>query len=480
MESNIAHSETLRKDAFGWLTVVFLVIATNGPLTTLVGGVPIGIAMGNGIGLPGSYLLVGILYLLFAAGFTAMSGHVRNAGAFYAYVAHGLGRPLGIGAAFMAISSYNAITLVCYAMIGFFISLALSEHFGVVVPWWVGALGAILVVHYFAYRDIQFSGRVLFLLMLCEVAIIVGFDARVIAHGGGVGRFGLAPFAPSNVFVDGFGPSLAFVVSSYMGFETTAIYAEEVREPSKAIPRATYAAIVIIMLLYTVSVWLMMSAYGFSAVLTQAAKDPGNLWFNITASLMGPAAADVTGVLMLTSLLAALVSFNNTTVRYWFTLGREGVAWRWLARVHPVQKTPHVAATLQTGMMMLFTIFCAALTLDPMQVIVPYLAVPSAVGIVAVQALTGIAVIAFFWRDARDVSLWRRTVAPALSVVGLTACLYQMIVHVTAMTGSDTLVVRLLPWLTPCVALLGVGFAYWLKHARPMIYSRLGELLNET
>jgi hypothetical protein len=45
--------------------VVALVVATNGPLTTLVSWVPLGIAMGNGIGLPGSYVVVGALYLIF-------------------------------------------------------------------------------------------------------------------------------------------------------------------------------------------------------------------------------------------------------------------------------------------------------------------------------------------------------------------------------------------------------------------------------
>ena len=38
--------------------------------------------LGSGPGVPGTFLLVGVLYLLFSAGFTAMSGFV-NAGGFY-------------------------------------------------------------------------------------------------------------------------------------------------------------------------------------------------------------------------------------------------------------------------------------------------------------------------------------------------------------------------------------------------------------
>ncbi|MGG7575379.1 hypothetical protein [Streptomyces sirii] len=41
---------------------------------------------------PLGYLLSGLLLIVFAAGFTAMSRHVRNAGAFHASIGRGLGR----------------------------------------------------------------------------------------------------------------------------------------------------------------------------------------------------------------------------------------------------------------------------------------------------------------------------------------------------------------------------------------------------
>jgi len=40
-----------------------------------------------------------------------MSRHITNTGAFYAYVTKGLGRPLGLGSASLAIFGYNAIQL---------------------------------------------------------------------------------------------------------------------------------------------------------------------------------------------------------------------------------------------------------------------------------------------------------------------------------------------------------------------------------
>ena len=50
MTTKLSEQQALRKNALGLLSIVFLVIATNGPLTALVGAVPVSIAMGNGVG----------------------------------------------------------------------------------------------------------------------------------------------------------------------------------------------------------------------------------------------------------------------------------------------------------------------------------------------------------------------------------------------------------------------------------------------
>jgi amino acid transporter len=459
--------------------VVALVVATNGPLTTLVSWVPLGIAMGNGIGLPGSYVVVGVLYLIFAVGFTAMSGYIRNAGAFYAYVAHGLGRPLGTGAAFMAILAYVACTLICYAAVGFFLALAATQHFGLVIPWWLCALVTAAVVHYFAYRDIEFNGRVLLVLMTAEVLAIVCFDWGAAASAVHSATLTAATFAPHNVFVPGFGPSIVFVVSSYMGFETTAIYSEEVHRPETAIPKATYAAIVIITILYAGSAALLIDVYGTHQVLVHAAENPGTLWFDMSERVVGPVLTDITSVLLITSLLAALISFNNATVRYWFALGRDGILWQRLATIHPKQKSAYIAGWWQSAMIVTAILVSATLHADPMRSVAPCMGIIASVGIAAVQLLTSLAVFAFFQREGHRISTWRAIVAPGISALCLCYLIYQMVVHVELLVGFEAVWVKLLPWITAVTGVIGVSFAYYLKVARPSVYSRWGQTLRE-
>ena len=76
MTADTHAADTLRKNALGAPHIVFFVIAAAAPLTAVVGVTPAAFQLGNGPGVPGTFLLVGGLYLLFAAGFTAMSGFV--------------------------------------------------------------------------------------------------------------------------------------------------------------------------------------------------------------------------------------------------------------------------------------------------------------------------------------------------------------------------------------------------------------------
>jgi len=60
---------SLRKGRIGVIGIVFFVIAAAAPLVGMTGAVPVAIVLGNGAGVPGAYLLVAIILLLFSVGF---------------------------------------------------------------------------------------------------------------------------------------------------------------------------------------------------------------------------------------------------------------------------------------------------------------------------------------------------------------------------------------------------------------------------
>ena len=89
----------LRPDAIGVWHIVFFVMAAAAPLAVVVGVTPYAFAFGNGTGVPMTFILVGLMYVLFSVGFTAMSAHIGAAVSFYPYISAGLGKPLGVGGA---------------------------------------------------------------------------------------------------------------------------------------------------------------------------------------------------------------------------------------------------------------------------------------------------------------------------------------------------------------------------------------------
>jgi amino acid transporter len=186
----------LRREAVGVAHVVFFVVAAAAPLTAVVGVTPAAFAFGNGPGVPGTFLLVGVLYLLFSVGFTTMNRFVASAGGFYPYITAGLGRPLGVAGALIALATYSAIDIAVYGMFGFFSNAIVTSHGGPDVAWWIFAFGLGAAVYLCGKRNIAFSGTVLGVCMIAEIAILLLLGATILMTGGALNRSASRRSAP--------------------------------------------------------------------------------------------------------------------------------------------------------------------------------------------------------------------------------------------------------------------------------------------
>jgi amino acid transporter len=470
--------ERLHKGSIGVTQIVAFVVAAAAPLTTVVGATPAAFALGNGVGVPGTFLIAGLMYLAFSIGCAAMGRHITNAGAFYAYVANGLGKPLGVGCAFIAIVAYNAVQVAIYGMFGFFLNDAIARHHDVNVPWWLLALACACIVHFCGARQVEFSARLLTILMLCEIAIVVLLDLAVLARGGAPNGLSAASFTPSAVSGPGLGIALVFVLGSYLGFEATAIFSEEARNPARTIARATYIAVLLITAFYAFSTWAITQAWGESRIVEQAAKDPAGLWFAQCQRLLGSFARETMNVLMLTSLFASILSFHNTISRYFYALGREEVLWKRLAHTSPRFQCPDAAGKLQTAIAIVVIVSFAASRADPFKIVFSWMSALASIGILSVQILVSLAVIAFFAKDPRDTAVTQRLIAPAISMVALAACLALVIRNLDVLSGSDSNLVVLLPAIPPVAGFLGILAAWRLKRRYPSRYHALGRAVS--
>lgn len=473
MDTSTTSSNVLQRDALGVIAIVFFVMAAAAPLTAIVGAAPLAFSLGNGAGAPAAYVIAGIIYLIFSAGFVAMSRYVGSAGAFYVLVVHGLGPSWGIAAGAMTLLTYEAIQLAIFAWFGVIVSGLLTDV-GLTVPWWLCTAFGIGVVNICAGRNIQFTGRILSFFMLGEILVLTILDLAILFSGGGPEGINFESFQVSNVFAPGLGISLLFAVASFLGFEATVIFAEEARDAKRTIPRATYIAVVLISIFYGLSAWCMVLAHGASSIKDVATTQAANLFPNTATSVVGPWLTWMMNAFLLTSLLACVLSFQSTICRYLFAWGREGLLPSMLASLHAKHKSPIVANHVQSGIALLIIFASVVLQLDPYTILYSWLAAASAIGILAVQILVAFSVIGYFYRNTRDATLWQRLGSPILSALALAGCLALAMQNLPLLAGSESNVVWLLPCAFVVAGLAGLGRARYLARNEPQKYAALG------
>ncbi|MDH4438866.1 MAG: APC family permease [Rhizobium sp.] len=466
-------TDRLAKNSVGLAHIVFFVVAAAAPLTAVVGATPAAFAFGNGAGVPGAFVLAGILYLLFSVGFTAMSRHVGGAGAFYTYITHGIGKPAGVGGALMALVTYSAVQIAVYGLFGLFMAGAMAPI--VELPWWVWSFAALLIVHVCGQRNIAFSGAILGVCMIAEIAILLLLDIGIVLAGGGPEGFGVTSFSPATVFAPGLGVSLVFVVGSYIGFEATAIFGEEAENPEKTIPRATYVAVLLITGFYAFSTWAIVQFYGPAAVQPTAAAGLEGFYFAATDTILGPWASQVMNILLITSLFACILSFHNTLNRYFFALGREGLAFKLLGKVHPMHGSPYVAGMLQSAIAAIVLVLFILAGADPYTIVFSWMSALAVIGILVVQALVSVAIILFFRKVETTHGVWTTVIAPALGLIGLLGALALVIANLSLLSGSESLIVKSFPYLIVLIGLIGAAFAMQIRKAKPELYASLGK-----
>jgi amino acid transporter len=457
----------------GILDLVSIVLAYAAPVVVVSAFIPYVIVF-DGIGAPFVFLVSTALLLLFAVGFTTMTRYLSIPGAFYAYVTAGLGRAPGLGAALLAIFGYLLLGFCTLPQIGLNGDALAKLVGGPHIDWYWYALAMLGLCGVLAHHQIDLSAKVLTFAMGCEVLIVLVFDLVVGAKGGAQG-IPLSPFTWTSFTSGSIGIGVLFAVTCFLGFEATAVFREEVREPNRTIPKATYLAVLLIGGFYVLAAWMIVAAYGTPYAAKAANNDPTGMFSSAMIRYVGAAGNDVTRVLIFTSLFSALLSAQNVLARYFYNLGVDGVLPKVLSRVHPRHNSPYVANFVVTAIWVLTGIVFAKLGTDPSLL---YGAVAGVGGfaLLIVMTMTSLAVVIFFRRASHinDSTIWHTVLAPLASLIGMASVVVLAIKNFPLLIGgSETLAVAL-QVLTWGVLLVGIAMAGYYRVARPEVYRRIG------
>lgn len=472
----MTNNNSLKQGSLGLFTVIFFVVAAASPLTGVVGALPVTFFIGNGVGVPSVFIMAGLLLLLFSFGFVTMSKYVVNAGAFYAYIVQGVGVRSGLGGLSIALLAYTAIQLAVSAMFGFFTDEFVRSHWGIEIPWWVYAILMQMLVVFLGVNKVEIGGKVLGLILLLEVGIVLLLDFFITKN---TATLTFNSFSP-HIFLDGnLGISLVFAICSFIGFEATAIYSEECKDPQKTVARATIIAVCIITVFYAITSWALIQSIGEQKLVEVAAANPGLLVYNIAENYLGSWAIELMSLLLITSLFAATQAFHNSLARYLFTMSRDGLVWSKMAKIHPRNNTPYISSLVQGGFIIAILAIAAVFAMDPMVDVFAWGSVIASMAILILQIGVSIAVINFFRKNKQlKAPLWSTLIAPLLALIGMAIVLVLVIQNLGTLSGSESPLIQIIPWFVFGCAIFGVIWAQLIHMVNPEKFKKLKKLIE--
>jgi amino acid transporter len=504
------HSHRLKAGAVGLMGVLFMAVANAAPITAMTGNVPIALGYGNGIAAPAGFLVATIVLTLFTVGFISMARHITTAGAFYGFITQGLGQVWGMASGALATMAYVVFEGSLIGIFAYFTNDAMNRWLGLDVNWLLIACVGIAVIAVFGYFDINIAAGFLGITLICEILLLGALGLSVLFSGGGPDGLLTQAVNPIDAFknlsegggvgaaVDGKAIAagsaaigIFFAFWSWVGFETTAVYGEESRNPRRIVPRATLIAVVGLGLFYTFVSWMMIAGNGAKTAIEKANSDSIGLWVDLAEKKLGGSfVGDIYLFLIVVGSFACGLAFHNAASRYLYAIGREVPATKKsLGRTHGTHHTPHVASLVQSLITLALTVGFYFLTTDghePLRGAYFYeyglLAILGTMAILIVQAITSLAVIWYFHvKKAAPGNLLTTGIIPGLGGVGMLYVVWLLLDNIDfaggAAAGSPFF--KAIPYLVIATFVIGLLGIFYLKMRNRPVYDAIGRTVFE-
>lgn len=405
----------------------------------------------------------GLVVLTYTASVNAMARRVQRPGGLYAYATAGLGRRAGLGTAFVAIFTYSLLLFATWAAFGFH-ARRLFRGLGFSLPWYSFAFTGVVVAGVVAYQRVKTSARL--------IAVVVGIELSIVLVVGLVVLVDPAhqaiPFPSIMDPIGGasdFGLAVVLGCVCFAGAGSTQSYYEEMRRPSRTIPRAQYASIAALGLIYLLTTASLLIG-------REPSHDPDQ-----SAVTSVPMSA----LVMIASFAMAL-ALHNLVARYLYSLGRDGVFSTKLGAAHPELGSPYRASFYLTVLELSAVLVIGIMTdlkADGAAAHLIFLGASglSAIGIVALFTLVSLATLTYIVRNRRAARLegrWRAVVPPVIALAGTASILALSWCHAQDLIGAGGVVSAMIPIIVPLVFAAGYAYASRLAKRRPEVFARIG------
>ncbi|HZI58865.1 MAG TPA: amino acid permease, partial [Verrucomicrobiae bacterium] len=228
----------------------------------------------------------------------------------------------------------SAIAVVLARYAGYFFGLS---EFGIRAL----AIAAILVVSFVQYLGVKPGSAVQVTLTAAKVTAIAVMCVFLFTLGGPV-HAAVPASAAQPVHLASFGLAISAGLFSFGGWHMLSYVAGEVHNPERTIPRALVLGILIVTACYT----LLNAAYLYVMPLSAVAGST-RVAADAMERVLGLAGGKAITVVIIISALGALNGIALAGPRVYYAMAQDGLAFRWMAALHPRRQTPYLAIAAQ-------------------------------------------------------------------------------------------------------------------------------------
>jgi len=227
----------------------------------------------------------------------------------------------------------------------------------VAMPATLVAIGVCMLTAFLLYRRITAISRLSTLLWAGVMGTIGWIIFAGLTHFNAPRAFDLPPhaFSLSRGFFHGLGGAMLIAAYDIGGYYNVCFLGDEVKQPTKNIPRALFLSIVAVVCLYIV---MNVSILGVIPWREMASAGAANSKLYVVSTLMervyGHGAGSVISVLVMWTAFASVFSLTLGYSRVPYAAALDGNYFRVFARVHPVHRIPYVAVLALAGVAALF------------------------------------------------------------------------------------------------------------------------------
>jgi APA family basic amino acid/polyamine antiporter len=369
-----------------------------------------------------SILIAGIIAYFTAASFSKLSAYIPKEGGAYAFAYELISPTAGFFAGWMWILSYT--------FAGAAVALGFANYLAQIVP--VVSVKIVAVALCLAFTllnhvGIKESVIVNNILVLTKIIVLAFFIA--------LGLFFINPtnFSPFFIPANGWGTlqATALIFFAYIGFARITTIAEEVKNPSRTIPKAIILTLIISIAFYSLAGFVAVGLVGYSALASS-----GSPLAEAIAVTGIPTAVFVVSVGAIVATASVLLTAILGVSRVAFAMARNRDLPGFLERIDEKRKTPYGAVWF-SGLLM-----TAAVVLTP-----------NLAQVVALSSFASLLYYSLANVAAMNLSTKTGKFSPLIPFIGLVSCL------------SLLVFLSLESWLIGIVTLaLGAAYYYMRKN----------------